>query len=61
MMTKEVVKMKNAKNVIALDVDLTTLKKQYRAHTSRCQQIAKEVNKWGQKTSRKLQFLQSAK
>ena len=33
------------------------LKVQYHAHASECQEIAKEVEKWGKKTKPNLSFL----
>lgn len=31
-------------------IDADSLKKQYEAHLARCQDIAREVEKWGKKT-----------
>ena len=46
-------------NVSASDlpVNLEKLKEQNHAHTSKCQEIAKEVEKWGKKTKPNLSFL----
>lgn len=41
--------------------NLDAIKREYQAHTSRCQQIAKEVNKWGKKTKPEFQFLNQQK
>lgn len=38
-------------------INADSLKKQYEAHISRCQGIAREVEKWGKKTKPKLDFL----
>ena len=40
---------------IDIPVNLEKLKEQYHAHTSKCQEIAKEIEKWGKKTKPNLQ------
>lgn len=40
-------------------VDLKKLEKKYKDHTSKCEEIAKEVNKWGKVQQTKLNFLKS--
>ena len=47
--------MEKALNNIRFDFD--ALKKQYDEHTSRCKQIAEEVEKWGKKSQPQLEFL----
>lgn len=42
---------------IDIPVNLEKLKEQNHAHTSKCQEIAKEVEKWGKKTKPNLSFL----
>ena len=42
---------------IDIPVNLEKLKEQYHAHASKCQEIAKEVEKWGKKTKPNLSFL----
>mgnify|MGYP003593169203 CR=1 FL=1 len=44
-----------------VNFDVAAIKKQYDEHTSRCKQIAEEVNKWGRKTTPNLQFLKPKK
>lgn len=41
--------------------NIDAIKKEYEEHASKCQQIAKEVNKWGKKTKPNLQFLKPRK
>ena len=38
-------------------INADSLKKQYEAHISRCQSIAREVVKWGKKTKPNLDLL----
>lgn len=44
---------------ITIFIDAKELKKKYDEHTSRCRQIAKEVEKWGKKTKPDLSFLKA--
>lgn len=44
-----------------LNFNLEAIKREYQNHTSRCQQITKEVSKWGKKSEPKLQFLNPRK
>ncbi|WP_432642855.1 hypothetical protein [Acidaminococcus sp.] len=37
-------------------INADSLKAQYMAHISRCQRIAREVEKWGKKTKHSLDF-----
>ena len=40
-----------------IKIDFAAIKKQYDEHASKCKRIAKEVNKWGQKTRPQVSFL----
>ena len=40
-----------------VQVNIKQIEEQYHAHASRCQVIAKEVEKWGKKTKPNLSFL----
>lgn len=40
-----------------IKINADNLKKQYESHISRCQNIAREVEKWGKKTKPNLDFL----
>lgn len=41
--------------------NMDAIKKEYEAHAFKCQQIAKEINKWGKKTALGSHFLKSNK
>lgn len=42
-----------------LQVNIDAIKKRYEQHTSQCQKIAKEVEKWGKKQQPNLSFLKN--
>lgn len=44
-------------DINAIKFDVAAIRKDYEKHASKCQQIAKEVNKWGKLTQPSLQFL----
>lgn len=44
---------------ISISINVEQLKKKYDEHTSHCQKIAKEVEKWGKKTKPNLNFLKA--
>jgi len=44
-------------DINAIKFDVAAIRKDYENHVSKCQQIAKEVNKWGKLTQPTLEFL----
>lgn len=48
------------KKTEAVRIDHTAIKKQYEEHRAKCKQIAKEVEKWGKKTTPNWAFLKTA-
>ncbi len=49
--------MKQQVDINAIKFDVAAIRKDYENHVSKCQQIAKEVNKWGKLTQPTLEFL----